>query len=261
MRQLPQELINLIISYLDEDWQSLTACTTVSRAFLDTARSYLHFWVQIEESNVRGAAECITPDVAYHVRELYLESFHDNCSWLSEGSLARLLPQLPRLRKVRLNRCSWQSLSSDLRAEVIRTLQRPSVRHVQIYGIENLPLSLFYTFGGVKHLELASISLASPWDLPASTTPHGPRVELESLNLAVVDGELPTVNLSQQRKALIRVIDLYLSPSSVVDVTHLRHVSLDIELVKTVKRGLWRLLQACPATLKCLKLHAAMHGG
>lgn len=80
---------------------------------------------------------------------------------------------------------------------------------------------------GVKHPELASISLASSEGIHSASPHAGPR-RLEPY-LAVVDGELPTVSLQQQTKA-VRVIDL--------------------------RSG----LRACSATLRCLKLHAAVHG-
>lgn len=258
---LPQELIDIIIEHLAGDRRALKACSVVCHAFLSASRTHLHHWVEIDERTCRSAAESLTASVADHTMEVYIESPYDNFEWLSEGSLAHILQRLVRLRKIKLNRCSWSTLTPEFQEEVFRTLRRPSLRHIQFYSISLLPISFFSQFVDLKHLELASVSLMVPEEEESVVLPYtGPRSQLESLGLSIVPGELPAVTIEEQRNCLITIVDLLLNKSTALDVTRLRHISIDTELTKVIKHGLYRLLKETSATLEHLTFHAAIHG-
>lgn len=273
MPPLPQELTDMIIRHLwlPADHSALLACCLVCHAFLPAALSKLHFAVYIGKRNVKRASERLTPNVAQYVRKLYLHSFHQNFTWLSEGPLVIILRQLFRLQKIRLHRCTWPALSSDLRVEILRILQGKYLRHAQVFGIKDLPIALLSSFVGLKHLELSSVTLEAPLQesepapsatlvhyLPAGPiTPHdSPSVYLESLGLAVLSGELPSVNVGTQNRDMSSILDFLLNPETTLNVTCLRAISFDTEsLVKEFEHSLGRLLDACSATVSCVKIH------
>ncbi|KAF9466932.1 hypothetical protein BDZ94DRAFT_1319097 [Collybia nuda] len=276
MPPLPQELVNMIIHHLQlpTDYNTLLACCLVCRAFLPAALSKLHFAAYIEKRNVRRASERLTPNVAQYICEVYLHSSHENSSWLSDGPLVVILRQLLHLQKVRLHHCTWSALSSDLRAEIIRIFQGQRFRHVQIFGVEGLPLTLFESFTNLRHLDISSISLQTPSQGPQFTPPiipidrsligrAGPAkipIHLESLGLAVLSGELPSVSVEVQKKDMISVLDFLLNPSTSLDVTRLSTISFDTEpLSKEFEHGLGRLLDACCTSVGHVKMYSPVY--
>lgn len=260
---------------LPTDHSSLLACCLVCHAFLPVALSKLHFAVYIRKRNVRRASERLTPNVAQYVRELYLHSFHQNFSWLSEGPLVVILRQLFRLQKIRLHRFTWPALSSDLRVEILHILQGRYLRHIQVFGIRDLPITVLQSFVGLKHLEISSVTLEAPSQeprlAPSTTlihhlpigliTPHdNPPVYLESLGLAVLSGELPSVGVGTQNRDMISILDFLLKPETTLNVTCLRSISFDTNpLAKEFEHGLGRLLDACSATVSCVKIHGPLY--
>lgn len=256
---LPNELIHNILGYIDESDgpYALNACMPVSPQFLEIARSYVWRELQIEPVNVEQIAERIKPEIARHVRELYIESDRRlRKSWLRDpnGLGFCLHHNFSKLQKLSLAFVTWTSLSLANQMRLHELTQVPAFQDLRAIGVKDMPPSLIVGLRGLKHLVASSVTMsARPVSLPPFT---GRRSHLESLSVAFVPSERQDTPWEGQVQGIVNLLSLLFSPVSPVSLTRLRAISVNIQLVTILRPGLYRALEACAATLECLKIRA-----
>jgi hypothetical protein len=188
--EIPQDIINNIISELTGDSNTLKCCATVSRSFLHPSRRTLfaaiHLCTQGQTEQLHGLLTSV-PEISLYIREL---SFaykpndvpcprHELEAWLKmDRNLASVFRKLvPGLRVL-----SWgvmdgwsvlqwdDDLSNELQSALLDIFRSPSLTTITISNLECLPLSVFNGFTHVKkltfdHVELKGTSALPPFQL------------------------------------------------------------------------------------------------
>ncbi|KAF8060805.1 hypothetical protein FPV67DRAFT_1673641 [Lyophyllum atratum] len=255
---LPDEIIHNILGHIDEPrHRALKAVMPVSPQFLDIARSHAWREMQLEPCTVDIHAEKIKPEIARHVRELYIESETRICkSWLGDSSKLGfcLHHNFPKLKKLSLDFVTWTSLSLANQIRLHELTQSPCFQDFRALGVTDMPLSLIAGLRTLKHLDASSITMSKQ---PVSLAPFtGRRTHLETLSLAFVPGERNDASWVSQVQGLVTLLDFILSTASPISLTGLRGLSINTRLVTVLRPGLCRALEDCSATLECLKIRA-----
>ncbi|GLB36770.1 hypothetical protein LshimejAT787_0310570 [Lyophyllum shimeji] len=254
---LPNELIHSILGYINESDgnQALNACMPVSSQFLEIARSYVWRELQIEPVNVKKVAAKIKPEIARHVRELYIESGLRK-TWLrdSKGLGFCLHHDFSKLQKLSLAFVTWASLSAANRKRLHELTQTPAFQDLRIIGVKDMPPTLIVGLTRLRHLVASSITMSTR---PISLRPYtGRRTHLKTLSLAWVLGERNDTSWQEQVQGIVNLLSLLLSPMSPISLTELSAISVNIQLLTILRPDLSRIIEGCSETLECLKIRA-----
>ena len=191
---LPTEILDLILSFLQEDNAALRACSRSHPILSQLAERYAYAHITVnEEATIESGIQAgfkLTvvlsrrPHVANYVRSLEIKI---TSSWCLSFSI---FPSLPFLTKITLSSrdgfSQWWSLPESFRKEVIGALHLPSIKGISIMWITGFPLSVLNGCNKVKHLTLEGCTLDGV-DRIAPDDVNRPL--LESLSIKACDKE------------------------------------------------------------------------
>ncbi|KAK0462853.1 uncharacterized protein EV420DRAFT_1141726 [Desarmillaria tabescens] len=114
---LPQELTNMIIDELEEDFSSLLACSLTCRSFLSPSRRRIFSGVAFDNAaDIRGFyAICSeSPEISFCVKRLYLQDFS---GWIitEDDLLTSIVKGLVNLGTLSLQNMSFHNLSKEVK--------------------------------------------------------------------------------------------------------------------------------------------------
>ena len=241
---LPTDVLDLILSFLQEDHTTLKACLESHPILSQIAERYSYAHLTVDENatiqseiqvQVDGKLTDVLsrrPRIAKYVRSLEIRIGSDSFSQELPTILSSDL--LPCLTTIALSsKCGigWQSLPESFRTAFIASFDLPSIRSISIVWISSFPLSALNGCNKVKDLTLNGWS----WD-GVNNTPDDVNLQLESLSIKTCG-----------RKSLERLITW--SPTR-----HLRALELS-GLISSGYAKIPDLLSKCSNSLTSLKIY------
>ncbi|KAF9000414.1 hypothetical protein BDQ17DRAFT_1359569 [Cyathus striatus] len=247
---LPQELVDNILDHLHDDYQSLSSCSLVCRAWLPSSR--LHLFSKISLKAAAPHAPSIyppqdrcrrlyrmllrSPEIIPCIRELEIcegsgSSPHHpdarSTTWVTtERSLTHLLQILTHLRRLDFSSQTviyWTTLPRGFQEALCKILSLPSLTYVRLHSW-SFPLASSLSTALSRCRNLNALALSST----TVSEEHDPDFEEQ-------DNEQSEVPLSLTHNTRLEVLTLdhvhcgyleywLLSPRSVLNVTRLREL-------------------------------------
>ncbi|KAJ7666005.1 hypothetical protein DFH06DRAFT_1295200 [Mycena polygramma] len=154
MPRFPQELLDIVVSELDNDTPSLRACALTCRDLVSLAQTRLFYKVALHqaapsESHVKKRSQCqklsrildISPHLASLIKDLRIvEEDRRRATWVStEWRALSAVLSLLDLRRISI-RCAemaldWDRLHRQLKASLQAVFSSPRIEAVQLHGI------------------------------------------------------------------------------------------------------------------------------
>ena len=263
MSELPQELIDHIIDYVD-DRKSLEACSLVSSQW--SARSQKHLFVRVDFSSTRDLQRwCarIRPGpsgLSSFVEELSISEYHHSCtlpspSWLHSSILSSAASHFRSFSALRVLEIRRWRMSTGRVSSMLHSLgsSLENVTHLALHDVHIHPstLAMFVSrFPCLNHLSISGF--------PLSITPDGTGGSHRGSRINIV----PT-----HPRGEFSVSDVWISlqtPKEIFEgITLLeprfRRVSLT-NVSQHAWRDYWPLIEACAGSLEELHIFATPTG-
>ncbi|KAF8059817.1 hypothetical protein FPV67DRAFT_1514171 [Lyophyllum atratum] len=162
---IPQEIIDEIIEYIDEDIPTLTACSTVCGSFSASSRRYLFRHIVLDLSPERSANNLRLLHVLLSnpIIASFISSLHIGISFESkEDAVCGILPMLRNVHEVKISRASsairagfirWIDVYPTMSRCILDLLQRPSF-HTLILGTILFPEGQLRRLRYLRHLKV-----------------------------------------------------------------------------------------------------------
>ncbi|KAF8057396.1 hypothetical protein FPV67DRAFT_1527220 [Lyophyllum atratum] len=162
---IPQEIVDEIIGYVDEDIPTLTACSTVCGSFSASSRKYLFRHIVLDLSPERSANNLRLLHVLLSnpIIASFISSLHIDISLESkEEVVCGILPMLRNVQEVKISRASsairagfidWIDLYPRMGRCILDLLQRPSF-HTLILGTVLFPEGQLRRLRYLRHLKV-----------------------------------------------------------------------------------------------------------
>ena len=187
---LPTDLLDLILSFLQEDHAALRVCAESHPILSQLAERYSYAHVTVDENTIImseiqvGARFTVVlstrPHIANYVRSLEV-SISSPWRISFPQALPTVLSSLPCLTKIRLTSngsIGWWSLPETFRTTLIGAFHLPSMKGISIMHMHSFPLSALNGCNGVKDLTLGGCKFN------VNMTPNDvDRLLLESLSI------------------------------------------------------------------------------
>ncbi|RDB16403.1 hypothetical protein Hypma_002966 [Hypsizygus marmoreus] len=177
---LPQEIIDEIISKISKDRPALKNCALASRTLLFSSRIRLFSSIKLDQAWLcKGLHILLTenPRLATYIHSITLSigetSWSMEPAWLSvDGSLPDVLDMLSSLHSVSLeidNEVGWMQISPQIAAAIFRMFALPSLMSIRIMGLDEVPISFFYISATIEQLELIEVTFERTSDFDPGT--------------------------------------------------------------------------------------------
>src|SRR6266545_338936 len=158
---LPTDVLDLILSFLQEDRAALRVCSQTHQILSQLAERYLYAHISVRNDGIIESDDnheirvhnkltaflSKTPRIANYVRSLEIKMAYNSSPWdvtLSQ-SLLTILSSFPSLTKITLsanpNCVVWGFLPESFRMGFIDSLRLPAIKSVSIIWISRFPLS------------------------------------------------------------------------------------------------------------------------
>ncbi|KAK0467950.1 uncharacterized protein EV420DRAFT_436952 [Desarmillaria tabescens] len=216
---LPQELVDLIVDFLQDEPFSLQACALAGRCFLQRCRLHLFCRVCFTDgtSSRRFLPLLLAPHIPPLVREVSVigPGTTAESQWTaSDDTLSSVLVSFVNVEAVHILSCRFNSVAT---IQKLRTLASKAVKFLQLDTLQFERtedfFSLLQCFPSLRHLLLGSVYVRSNEHL---RVPHPPPVLLETL-------EVP-FRLSL---TAIPTVGLLLNPWSPITLSHLKSLRIE----------------------------------
>lgn len=211
MCRVPQELVDVILDYVDDDIHALGNCGLVCHNWLPSARSHIFYEVELSysrPSRVTSAVEILerSPEIALAVRSIRITA--DSQTESSLGEVSKILCSFTRLDELHLSCIApHEETDSDL-TTFVKSLAAvtPTVKVISMYAVS------FNTFGCFSHF-LRAFPLLSHLDLHTVSFPgnsaaspafdslegHIPRIKIIHLSLCDAAAQMVEMLLDRDR--------------------------------------------------------------
>ncbi|KAJ7348001.1 hypothetical protein DFH08DRAFT_156029 [Mycena albidolilacea] len=164
--RVPQEIIDLITSYMASEPASLLACTLVCWAFVPTCRAYLLrapcFPMLSPAPALLHTTLLRSPHLAAHVRDLTIHRPHTPGLWVAPDSpLPALLGMLPNLKSFSLFGCwgDWRDLPPALAAAILRLVAGGGLERLHVLTVANVPAAFLRSALSLRVVSLFYVGL------------------------------------------------------------------------------------------------------
>ena len=174
--EIPQDIIDNVITAVGDDTHLLKQCSLVSSSFLRPSRKHLFSRITLRsDQTCQGIHQLLlqNPTILSFVRTIILtedtdSSNSENPEWMNGTSLAAIL-RLPfgslegfsidlRLDYWDPNPWNWNSLSSELKDALLNIIHSFNLKTLSLKGISKLPTTFFLHIAHLPTLELYSLS-------------------------------------------------------------------------------------------------------
>ena len=236
---LPFEILDLIIDIVGEnnDINVLKVLALVCHSFLQICSKHLFSTVELKDrfgweivhvnirssKNLKGFVKLLKrrPDVVKYIRKLTykISSADSDCqsifsSSLDDDLLSPILPNflrtIPRLNCLKINasQLDWYSLNSSLTSAFLHLMHLPTLNHIDLSNIRNLPLSSLTPSVNLLRLDISHLIGRSPDFVVQSEmmpkirefhTSDSPLLTTKLLHVKMKDGR-PAVNFTDLRR-------------------------------------------------------------
>jgi hypothetical protein len=265
---LPQELIDIILDNLHDDYRALHSCSLVCHSWLPTCHRHIFHHVVLLPTNkyvlyakhpIKSYSQRLhrilfnSPYIANYIQQLkvYEGQFAKHEDWIrTDQTLPLVLRSLTNLKRIEFRRLYWNDLPLDLRRSIGSVLELPSLTFIEIEnahfaGMDEL-VGLLQRARRLTGLSLTNISTDTkpPVDKDRDTVEEEQRFDLRQRGL-LVDLRLALVDYPL-------FIKWVLGPQSPFEVSHIHtlHISDPYSDIKTFNR----LLHAIGGSLNHIQL-------
>ncbi|KAK0490631.1 hypothetical protein IW261DRAFT_27000 [Armillaria novae-zelandiae] len=229
---LPQELVDLVVDFLDEDPPSLRACALAGRCFLQRCRMHLFRTVQFTDdtSSRRFLPLLLSPHIPPLVKEILVVGSGPTTTsqWITaDDILSSMLDSFVNVEAVRILSCRFGSVTT---IQKLRTLSSKAINMLRLdmlqFECTGDFFSLLQYFPSLRHLLLGSVYVRLNERHPVS---HSQPVLLETL-------EVP-FHLSLTS---VPTVGLLLDPESPIVLSHLKSLRIarlslnDLPIIKSL---------------------------
>ncbi|KAF8632706.1 hypothetical protein AX15_001730 [Amanita polypyramis BW_CC] len=273
MADVPQELVDLVIDSIHDDYRSLLTASLVCRTWYLSTRPHLFrravfhidFFIPSFSDSDDDVREPLSfhrfyllrdiieenPSITYHIRELVISgaTSHKFSSWKRVESLvAAILSQLDRVSSIVLRDVNWEHLSVPCRHALRSIFDSPHLEHIELYSF-NAPLHITLSLiGSANNLKSFSFSFT-----PA-TNFHSPfGLEMNKLySITVSRVQLQELEIGSNPR-LPEFAGLLLNPNCPISISELQRLRMT-HVTDVPMCG--QLLRASGNSLKELELWA-----
>lgn len=222
---VPKEIIDAIIEELYDCSNALSACSLVSRSFLDASRrTFLSRRAISIQPTAQNIDQLITfLSASHNTRYIYDLRIHyrhrDNDWWAA--ILPPLLIELSNLHSISIceygegGTIDWELVSSAVQTALLTTFRSTSLTNIRLYGLANFPATHFAGLAQLKTLICADCGFKNEWEfLPHDG--HGPHVQ----------GNLHSLQVYNPRSAasLNALVEILKHPWSTLGISRLREL-------------------------------------
>ncbi|KAJ7147820.1 hypothetical protein C8R43DRAFT_952839 [Mycena crocata] len=221
MTSLPDELIATIVDELEQDRESLKACSLVGSSFCAASQRYLFhsmwlhhdaWWLSSRSyapsysgetgtpaTTIRRLAALFraSPHLAAFVRDLIIEVNIDLTT--DEGALAaQILGTARNLESFAISSCAndWNNLPPALQTALLDVIARPSLKHLHLWSIDNIPASaVLGTLASATVLSIFSCTITAHAEHLASSARPVPQRASRLQKLLLTSSEPATYDL------------------------------------------------------------------
>jgi len=265
---LPQELIDIILDNLHDDYMALRSCSLVRHSWLPTCHRHIFRHVVLLPTNkyalyakrpIKSYSQRLhgilfnSPHIANYIQQLkvYEGQFAKHEDWIkTDQTLPLVLRSLTNLKRIEFRRLYWNDLPLDLRRSIGSVLELPSLTFIEIENAYFVSMDelvgLLQRARRLTGLSLTDISTDSkpPVDKDRDTVEEEQRFDLHQRGL-LVDLRLALVDYPS-------FIKWVLGPQSPFEVSHIHTLNIsdpysDIETFN-------RLLHAIGGSLNHIEL-------
>ncbi|GLB42624.1 hypothetical protein LshimejAT787_1200730 [Lyophyllum shimeji] len=153
---LPQELINSIVESLPRDFDTLRACSVVSRSFRDPSQRLI-----FREANLLVPSG---PDAGHDEEEPPKQSLYETLassarlsSYVSDFVLRIANPSTSTAYSAPSPlQLDWETLQSELKSDILHLLRSPTLKRLELDQIRGFPLPAFRHCPQLLHLRMKS---------------------------------------------------------------------------------------------------------
>ncbi|TFK66589.1 hypothetical protein BDN72DRAFT_961635 [Pluteus cervinus] len=257
-----QEILYEIVGHLHGDKETVKTLSVVSSSFLPICREVLFCSLHL---NIRNCARwhsylSACPSIGHFIQEVTIE-----VKGLLDAGEQRMMFVLDRIAGPRmisfrmLGHCElpdWSTMPKLFQDALSRTMSTPSIREIDIWMFDNLPISLFSSLPPLCKLQLTSCSFPTPTMLTPTSN-----VELRSSGPQVPKTRVDVLHLNSSHRPYgdnkCALDDWIGHLDFPLDLTHLSVMHVDLE--RRNERKIQNLLPICGQSL--LHLSLSMGGG
>lgn len=224
---VPKEIVDAIIEELSDCSNALSACSLVSRSFLDASR---RTFLSRRAISIQPTAQKINQLTAFlsaphnscYVYDLRIHYRHRDDDWWAT-TLPPLLIGLGNLRSISIceygegGTINWERVSPAVQTALINTFSSTSLTNIRLYGLANFPATHFAGLSQLQTLVCADCDFKIEWE---SLLLEGPRPHVQgnlyslqvynprsaaSLNalVKVLEHQQSALGISQLRELLV----------------------------------------------------------
>ncbi|KAF8997645.1 hypothetical protein BDQ17DRAFT_1363163 [Cyathus striatus] len=172
---VPPDIVDLIIDEVallnntSSRFPALKSCSLACRYFLESSRRHLFHSLTLSskfQNKILALHDILTssPGISTHIRKLHLLLNPRNSIHADQNSLPKLLHMLNNITTFALRfdstnmRYSWLELTSAMQEALYAILQSPSIIHLSISNVHELPKSLRTCLASIPTITLSSVS-------------------------------------------------------------------------------------------------------
>jgi hypothetical protein len=159
----PQEIMDAIISYLDNDRVALVACSLACSSFRRTSQKliYTEITLKVNIGKIQQFCCLLThnPRLSTYIRILVLELEIYNRRVLKCKALQTMLRKLSQLHSLSIHavQLSWLGIPKSLKSVLIDLFRSQSIAKLMLSGLWDFPISLLHRNGQLKELHLRGV--------------------------------------------------------------------------------------------------------